>query len=90
MQKNLKKYFWDGDQNISEEYKLRRILEYASFPDLITYPVEDLKKYLPAINIDRLRTGEKRKEFMKLILPFLSDSKCWDDIFDRLIGNVKN
>jgi hypothetical protein len=43
MQKNMDKYFWDGKQNISGEYKLKRILEYASFPDLIAYPVEELK-----------------------------------------------
>ena len=85
MLKSLNKYFWDGDINLSEEYKLKRILEYASFPDLITYPVEDLKKYLPTINIDGLRTTEKRKKFIKLIMPFLSDSQTWDDIINRLI-----
>ena len=85
MRKNLSKYFWDGDTNISEEYKLRRILEYASFPDLITYPVEEVKKILPAINIDNLRTSQKRKEFLKLILPFLPNSHSWDEIINKLI-----
>ncbi|MFQ5639144.1 MAG: hypothetical protein ACE5IR_14270 [bacterium] len=86
MQKNMNKYFWDGELNVSEEYKLKRIIEYASFPDLIDYPVEDLKKYLPAINIDELRTSEKRKTFIKLILPFIAESQSWDDIVTRMIS----
>jgi hypothetical protein len=75
MQKNLKNYFWDGDSNISEEFKLQRIIEYASFPDLISYPFVDLKTYLPLIKINRLRTSEKRKQFIELILPYLSESQ---------------
>lgn len=85
MQKNIDKYFWDGGLNISGEYKLKRILEYASFPDLIAYPVEYLKKYLPTINIDELRTSQKRKTFIKLIMPLISKSQSWDDIIKRLI-----
>jgi len=85
MQKNINKYFWDGTLSISEEYKLKRVLEYASFPDLIAYPVEDLKKVLPAIDIAGLRTSQKRKTFIKLIKPLLSDSQNWDDIINGLI-----
>lgn len=85
MQKNMNKYFWDGELNITEEYKLKRILEYASFPDLIAYPIEDMKKYLPTINIDGLRTSQKRKTFIKLIVPLLSKSQSWDDIINRLV-----
>jgi hypothetical protein len=86
MQKNTDKYFWDGKQNISGEYKLKRILEYASFPDLIAYPVEELKKHLQSINIDGLRTSQKRKTFLKLIMPFVSQSESWDDIIRRIIN----
>ena len=85
MPRRTNKYFWDGDVHLSEAHKLKRMLEYASFPDLIAYPVEDLKKYLPAIHIDGLRTSEKRKAFIKLIVPLLPDSQTWDDIIDRLI-----
>ena len=85
MQKSMDKYFWDGKQNISGEYRLKRILEYASFPDLIAYPVRELKKYLYAINIDELRTSQKRKTFIKLIMPFVSQSQSWDDIINRMI-----
>ena len=83
--KNIDKYFWDGTLKISEEHKLRRLLEYASFPDLIAYPFENLHKYLPAVNIDRLRTSQKRKDFIKLILPHLPYSHTWDDVINRLI-----
>lgn len=85
MQKSMDKYFWDGKQNISGEHKLKRILEYASFSDLITYPVRELKKYLYAIDIDKLRTSQKRKTFIKLIMPFVSQSQSWDDIINRII-----
>lgn len=85
MQKSMDKYFWDGRQNLSGEYKLKRILEYASFPDLIAYPVGELKKYLPTINIDNLRTSQKRKTFIKLISQVLPQSQNWDDIIERLI-----
>lgn len=88
MPKNIGKYFWDGNLNISGDYKLKRILEYASFPDLIAYPVAELKKYLPAINIDRLRTSRKRKTFIKLIMPFVSQSQGWDDIINRMIKRL--
>ena len=85
MPKKLDKYLCDGKDHISEEYGLKRILEYASFPDLITYPVEDLKKVLPAINMDGLRTSRKRKTSVKLILPFVPDAQSWEDIINRLI-----
>ena len=85
MQKNLNKYFWDGAENISGEYKLKRILEYASFPDLITYPIDKLKKFLPLINIETLRTSPKRKKVVKLILPLLAEAQNWDELIDRLV-----
>ncbi|MFQ5706649.1 MAG: hypothetical protein ACE5HO_04320 [bacterium] len=85
MRKSLNKYFWDGELNMSGEYKLRRILEYASFPDLIAYPIEDVKRYLPAIEIAALRTNQKRKTFLKLIKPLLPESQSWDDLIPRLI-----
>jgi len=90
MQKRFHKYFWDGDQNLSDEFKLKRILEYASFPDLIAYPFDDMKKYLPNLNIDRLRTSEKRIGFLKVIRPFLANSNNWDEVFDNLIEWRKN
>lgn len=85
MQKNLAKYFWDGQTNISGTYKLRRILEYASFPDMISYPFEDVKKYLPFIKIEKLRTSSKRIDFLKAIKPNIPQSKTWDEAIEKII-----
>ena len=85
MLKDRDKYFWDSDSGISEEFKLKRMLEYASFPDLLSYPLKDLKKYISAIDIDRLRTSGKRKAFIKLIIPLLPNAQDWDDVFDKLL-----
>ncbi len=86
MPKNLNKYFWDGEQNISETYRLKRILEYASFPDLITDPFGELNKHLQNIPIDKLRTSQKRKDFIKLIMSFVSQAENWDDVFKKIIN----
>jgi hypothetical protein len=86
MPKNLNKYFWDGEENVSGTYRLKRILEYASFPDLIAYPFGELKKYLQNIPIDKLRTSQKRKDFIKLIMPFVSQAENWDDVFKKIIN----
>ncbi len=56
MPKTRDKYFWDGASGMSEEFKLKRMLEYASFPDLLSYPLENLKKYISVIDVDKLRT----------------------------------
>lgn len=85
MPKGSDKYFWDGKENTSGAYRLRRMLEYASFPDLIAYPFEELRKYLDTIQVDRLRTSEKRKAFIKLIQPLVPQSESWDDVFDRIL-----
>ncbi len=85
MQKNLDKYFWDGAENLSEPFKLKRILEYASFPDLISYPFDKVQKYLSDLEIDKLRTSEKRRQFIKLISTFVPASRSWDDVFDRIL-----
>ena len=90
MQDRFAKYFWDGDSNLSDKFKLRRILEYASFPDLIAYSFEEMKKILPDMNIDQMRTSEKRKGFLKIITPFLADANNWDELFDNLIETRKN
>ena len=81
-----KKYFWDGDAFTSGPYRLRRILEYGSFPDLLAYPFDEIKRNLPFIDIDNLRTGEKRKRFLRLIFPLVKKADTWDKLFDMLIN----
>ncbi len=85
MQNRFNKYFWDGQSNLSGTYKLKRILEYASFPDLIHYPWNELKMYLPELDIDSLRTSEKRITFIKFIAPYLNESESWDDVLTKIV-----
>ncbi len=89
MRKNHHKYFWDGEDNLSGKFKLQRIIEYAAFPDLIKYPLDEFKKHLPEINLDKLRTSEKRKRFIRLIAPLLNQAENWDDVFEMILTNPK-
>ncbi len=79
MQNALDKYFWDGKEGFSGEFKLRRMIEYASFPDLIKYPFDEVKKYIKHLNPDRLQTGEERKRFIRLLLPYIEESDSWEE-----------
>jgi len=89
LRKRMDKYFWDGEQNMSGEFKLKRILEYASFPDLIHFPISEMKEYLPTLDIDKLRTGQKRKDFIKLIKPYVDRFQNWDEIFEEILTSLK-
>ncbi len=64
---------------------MRRILEYASFPDLVAYPFDKFKQHLSSINVDDLRTSEKRRRFIRLILPMVSRARSWDDLLGCLV-----
>lgn len=86
MQKRFHKYFWDGLENWSKDYQLRRIIEYASFPDLINYPFEEVKTNLPKIPLDKLRTGELRKEFIIKLYPFVRNSNSWEDAILKMVN----
>lgn len=85
MQERFKKYFWEGDTGWSDSFKLRRIIEVASFPDLINYPFEGVKKHLPGIDLDKLWTGPKRKEFMKRVAVHVPNSNSWEEAIDKTV-----
>lgn len=78
MLKRHKKYFWDYTENASEIFKLARLLEYASFPDLIALPFDFFKKYIFDIQIEKLRTTEKRKMFIEQIKKYAAVSDNWE------------
>ncbi len=82
-----RKYFWDGSQNLSDEFIIRRMLEYAAFPDLLQLPFDRLKMYLRHHNPDQLRTSEKRKQFLKVILPYLGTADSLEDAVFQLIAH---
>jgi hypothetical protein len=82
MHERFNKYFWDGGSDCcSGPYKLRRIIEYASFPDLIMYPFEEVKLYLSQIDLEHVRTSQSRIEFMQLVKEKEGSVDTWDDIF---------
>ena len=64
---SLNKYFWDQTLNASTHFKTKRLLEYASFPDLLKVPFEQIRKEIPLMDLEKLRTGEKRIAFLKKI-----------------------
>jgi hypothetical protein len=78
MLKQNNKYFWDYSKNSSEVYKLKRIFEYASFPDLIKIPFKLVKKYIGEIDLKNLRTSNCRIEFLKLIKQKCQKSDSWE------------
>lgn len=85
MQNVADKYFWDGSQNLSDEFVIRRMLEYATFPDLLRLPFDKLKAYLLHHDPDRLRTSEKRKQFLKVILPYIETANSLEDAVFQVI-----
>ncbi|HRK26227.1 MAG TPA: hypothetical protein PK239_02950 [Chitinophagales bacterium] len=100
MQKRFLKYFWDtgastgiDPDTLSPTFRLKRLIEYASFPDLINYDFEEVKTYLPQINIDRLRANEYRKEMLKAIIPYLPTTNDWEEaimqMFKDKLAQVK-
>jgi hypothetical protein len=89
MQKRFHKYFWDGLENISPEYKLRRIIEYAGFPDLIQYPFEEMCISINSLPFEKLRTSEDRKEFITKLAPFVFSSNSWEEAIWKMIEHYR-
>ncbi len=79
MQKAKNRLFWDGDpQTFSREFKVRRLLEYGSFSEIVNYPFTDLQDAIHNLRIDSLRTGESRKKFIELLKPYLLVNDSWE------------
>lgn len=89
MQERFLKYFWDGIENTSPEFQLRRIIEYASFPDLIKYPFSEAKESISKINLETLRTGEERKELIQKLAPFIPIANDWEDAIWKMIAHYR-
>lgn len=75
----LYKYFWDHTRNASDIFKLKRLLEYASFPDLLKIPFEILKSNIHHIDVETLRTSETRRRFVKEVQNYFDSSSDWDE-----------
>jgi hypothetical protein len=86
MPSKFDKYFWDGKpEDFSPLFRVRRMIEYASFPDLIQYPFLEIKSQITHIQADKLRTSERRKEFIKKIQTILPLSETWEESIFTLI-----
>ena len=82
------KYFWNGKENISPDYQLRRIIEYASFDDLIKYSFDEVKLYIDKINLEKLWTGETRKMFMIHLKPYIKQSNTWEEAIKKMTNDA--
>lgn len=85
----LDKYFWDHTNNTSTLFKLKRLLEYANFSDLIKVPFKDIKENLKEIDIERLRVSEIRKMFIKKLQLVEPNCSTWDEAIFTITGIKK-
>ncbi|MEW6664742.1 MAG: hypothetical protein AB1512_05915 [Thermodesulfobacteriota bacterium] len=81
---DIDRYFWDRTSGASKAFRLRRLFEYASFPDLLKIPFEEVKDELATMDVQSLRTGEKRKEFLTRLKGCISISHAWTDALARM------
>lgn len=86
MPKSLDRYFWDHTQNASDAFKLRRLVEYASFPDLIKIPFDFVKTNIHQINPAQLRTSATRVRFIGKVKEVMVDCDTWDDAVYKIAG----
>ena len=84
----LHKYFWDHTRNASDLFKLKRLLEYASFPDLLKIPFEILKANIHHIKAETLRTSETRRRFVKELQNYIHSSSNWDETLFKIAGII--
>ena len=82
----LAKYFWDHTRDASDIFKLKRLLEYASFPDLLSIPFEFVKGNIKRIDVDKLRTSQTRRRFVREIQQYIDVSGNWDDALMEIAG----
>ncbi len=82
----LDKYFWDHTQGASDAFKLKRLFEYAGFPDLIKIPFSYVKENLHLVDLRRLRTSEKRIDFLLRMKVEAGDCESWDEAIYKIAG----
>lgn len=61
----------------SRAFRLKRLFEYASFPDLLKIPFDEVREEIVKMDLQGLRTGETRREFLKRLRGCISISNGW-------------
>lgn len=79
------KYFWDGVDNTTTHFKVQRMIEYASFQDMILFPFKEFQEGIADIDPEKLRTSEKRKRFIETAKPYIAGSRNWEEIIEKMI-----
>jgi hypothetical protein len=92
----LDRYFWDchppggasafASQYISAAFKLKRLFEYASFPDLIKIPFDYVKTHIHQVDLTTLRTSRTRIAFLIKLQEVLPQSETWDEAIFKITG----
>ena len=85
MHEIINKYLWDGKQNISKDFAMRRMIEYASFVDIIKLDFQDIKDYVLHTDINKLRCDNVRKKFFVIIKPYIENSDNWEKTINKLV-----
>ena len=73
------KYLWDGKENLSDDFLIRRMIEYASFPELIKIPARQVYDFLSKNGFDRLRCDGTRKKYLQFIMPYIRNTDSWKE-----------
>jgi len=79
------KYLWDGKENLSDDFLIRRMIEYASFPELIKLPAGIVYEFLSKNGFKRLRCDETRKKYLEYIMPYIKETDDWQTATLRMI-----
>ena len=88
MQKKYDKYFWDGKSGWSDSFILQRIIEYATFEDLVQYPYNEVKMHINALQLDKIRTGSRRKQFIIYLKPYILVSNSWEEAIEKMLDDA--
>lgn len=84
----LNKYFWDGaSDSFSEEFQLKRLIEYASFPDLLKTPFDLVLRNIDKIDLSKLKTNKSRIELLSLLKYYITRSDSWDEAIKEYVND---
>lgn len=82
----LNKYFWNFTQGASDPFKLKRLLEYASFPDLLKIPFDFFKSNYYKVNLEKLRTSKNRICILQRMKNVIDECQNWDELLFKVSG----